>query len=407
MVGGPVGRCAGRLSAHGCRRLVGILRLPLCGASLRAPTESGIRRVGRTIEARRSPPRLVRGAMASPARVIPLWLGGRTAECRDLYHFRARHGLPARRVVLLSGNVRDQVYAGVPRPSGYLSLRDRKPEAARRKRDSAPDNYLRVIFYGGDEFEDKHWGAPHSASVRLPRGVDCRSDTKPYARQPALAIRRGGALGLPRVLLGAVVSQLHGLCERIVGRAVANLQVPDRLERRLGAAAQVYEAISPRTGDQGVLVRLLRAGGARASLLWHPVQAAADGGVSLDERAYRRSSNNRRDCPGECRRALRIRVWSRRPEPLPPVSTASTGCGHRRWRLRLRGTLRDPARVGAGPRATCNGSSRRKEIERGARGGTGGRQAGAGFRDDAAGIGRPADGAQPARRSPPDLPAGA
>jgi len=103
------------------------------------------------------------------------------------------------------------------------------------------------------EFEDKHWRPPHSAAVCLfavfDRGRARSLMATGFIQPPGVGNTSWRAHAFPRVLVGAVVSQLHGLFERIVGGPSPNLQIPDRLKRRLGAAAQVDEAVSRRARD--------------------------------------------------------------------------------------------------------------------------------------------------------------
>ena len=97
------------------------------------------------------------------------------------------------------------------------------------------------------------------------------------------------ALGLCRRVVACVAGGrddtllpgIHGVRERALGRAVADVQISQRLQCGLGTAIEVDEGLSGASEDQGMLVRVLRRGPGEHERLRHSLQAVADDRITL------------------------------------------------------------------------------------------------------------------------------
>ena len=104
------------------------------------------------------------------------------------------------------------------------------------------------------------------------------------ARKTRLAVCIDHSGWVPDLHLGESLSRLHSLCQRVVGRVVADVALAQRFELGLGTTTESHQQILARPRCKGLLVCVFRRRRNTVPVLWNSMQAPPDARRALDRR---------------------------------------------------------------------------------------------------------------------------
>ena len=100
------------------------------------------------------------------------------------------------------------------------------------------------VFCRGHGIRNEHRRPPHFAGLYISCGADRGGLRETDCGKPPLGLHRAGASCVSGRVGRAHLSRVYRLRQRTLGRPFANLQIPERLQRRLGAATEIHQTLS-------------------------------------------------------------------------------------------------------------------------------------------------------------------
>src|SRR5208282_5812797 len=157
-------------------------------------------------------------------------------------YLSSRHALFARRVVLFSHGVGDQIHPGVSPPARSCAL-FAAAHARETPRDIMDADSIYRLSRGEHGLKSQYRGAPYSSAISFSSSTGGRRRVEPGTKTPGMGSRCDWLGANPRRLLVAGISQLPFLFKRTVGWSFKNLSRAHGFERGLGPGSPGREAL--------------------------------------------------------------------------------------------------------------------------------------------------------------------